>query len=589
LTSSDGFALAGVCDLVESKARSMADEFDVGAVYTDVDAALADLDPQHVSVVTPPGARVPLVPTVLEAEPDSVVIEKPVANELTDVERIADSAERADTRVAVCHQTPWADELQALKSWIDDGRPGDVTRLVGSTKLGIAGQGTHFLHAMNWLLDDRPESVQGWVHDPSTLSTEAGLRGHVEPGDTSYELSYDGGARAFVHHGAHAPEVPGVEGDPLAYKLDVIGEDGRAEYVLGSHARGVFVDGVEAVDARSFDEDAYMTQALYDRLAAWVAGEVDGHPADLKSAVAVHRTIDAVLRSAIDHRPIDPRSHPPAVGASTVERVRERLSAERPIVVSSLLYGDRSRAETLDALSDLGVTDVDLWGTEFFVDHHFDPRAESVEAVRADLDERGLTVPVVSIYDQEPVPEKLAFAAELGADTAVMAGRTPERPDTWDPDQLREWLDLAADHDLTLAFENHTDQLETVDEMEALLEALDHPAAEICLAPSHLVACRGSLDAAITRLGDDIGVLYLWDMEPGVTADSVDDVWWDRPDSQVPGGGGAVEFERTLELAVTHAPDAHWVLCYHGTEGWDRDRIDESVARSFRYLERHRP
>jgi len=209
--------------------------------------------------------------------------------------------------------------------------------------------------------------------------------------------------------------------------------------------------------------------------------------------------------------------------------------------------------------------------------------------VAADLDARAIEAPVVSVYDDEPVVPKLELAAELGADSVVMGGRSPERPDQWDLEQTREWLDAAHERGLTLAFENHLDSLETVDEMESLLDELDHPAAGICLAPPHLHVAGGSVEDAITRLNDDIEVFYLWDTEPGVTRETAGEMWYDRADSQVPGGGGAVDFERALDLAVEYCPDTHWVLCCHGTGAWDQDRVEQWIARALRFLEARRP
>jgi predicted dehydrogenase/sugar phosphate isomerase/epimerase len=588
LAGSDPYDLVAVCDLDAERAEETASAFEVPGVYTDLDEALERESPAHVTVVTPPNARVPVVPDVLARAPDSLVVEKPVADDLGDVERIADAAVAVDTRVVVCHQTPWADELRALASWIEAGRLGEVTRLVGSTKLGTAAQGTHFVHAANWLLGSRPERVHGWANGSAGLAPAPG--GHAEPDDAMYQLTYPDDTRAFVHQGASAPDVPEqADTAPLEYKLDVVGTGGRAEYVLGHHARGVFADGTERVDARPFDEDAYMTRGLYDRLDALLRGDAADHPADLESAVAVHRTLDAALRSAIEGRPIRTDERPPAVGTPTTRRLRWRLAARTPVCVSSLLYGERPRGEVLDALAALGVHHVDLWSTEPFVDHHVDPTTESVEAVASDLDARAVRTPVVSVYDDPPVEQKLRYAAALGADTVVMGGRTPDRPDTWAPDRLMPWLDLAADLGLTLAFENHLDTLETVAEMEALLDALDHPAAGICLAPPHLLLAGGHLEEALVRLSGDVEVLYLWDVEEGATRGSEGEAWHERADSQVPGGGGAVDVERTLDLAVTHCPEAHWVLCFHGTEGWDRERIDASVARALRVVEASRP
>jgi predicted dehydrogenase/sugar phosphate isomerase/epimerase len=573
---------------VEEKAKETASEFGIQSVYTDFEDAIESENPIHVSAIMPPDARIPVVPDILTYEPASLVIEKPVANTLTDVQRIVDAATVVDTRVVVCHQKVFSDELQALESWIDENRLGDVTRLVGSTKLGIAGQGTHFVHAMNWLLDDTPERVHGWAHGPKGLNPEPG--GHAQPSNTLYELTYPDDTRAFVHQGETAPDIPEQASKPhLEYKLDVVGSNGRAEYILGHHAKGVFVDGQERIEARPFDENAYMTRELYAHLSAVLTGESDDHPSDLASAVTAHRTLDSALRSAIEGRPIDVEENPPMIGATTNERLRRQLSGRKPICVSSLLYGNRPRKEVLDSLSSLGAHHVDLWGTAAFVDYHANPETESIEDLKTDLNDHAIQTPVISVYDDEPVIPKLEYAAALGADTVVMAGRSPERPETWDQNQLIEWLDKAHNYGLRLAFENHIDTLETIAEMEALLDALDHSAASICLAPPHLHIAGGSIEEALARLKDNISVVYLWDMESGATREDAHHIWYERPDSQVPGGGGAVNFARVLELAVQYCPEAHWVLCYHGTEEWEHERIQQSISRSLRFVEKHRP
>lgn len=589
LTESDGFELVAVCDLDEERARETAEAHGVDAAYTDLHEAIAAESPAHVSVVTPPGVRPDVVEAVLEHGPDSLLMEKPVANTLPAVERVADAVAAAGTRATVCHQTVYADEVRAVAEWLDAGRLGDVRRLVGTTKHGLAGQGTHFVHMLDHLLGHRPDRVRGFAEGPDRLDPAAG-DGHAEPGDAVFELDYGDATRAFLHEGRHAPDEPAQAGTfSLEYRLDVVGTEGHAQFVLGDHARGVFADGTtESVAVRPFDEDAYATRALYEDAAAVLDGERDGHPSDLESAVWVHRALDAVSRSFLSGRAVAPVERPAPLGTTTNERLRRRLAADRPIAVSSLLYQDCSRTEALDELADLGASAVDLWSVSSFVDH-LSVGATDPETVRAELDARGLEVPVVSVYGDDPVEEKLAFAGALGADTVVTGGCMPERPETWEPDRLRRWLDVAAENDLTLAFENHLDTLETVGEMEALLDALDHPAAGVCLAPTHLHVAGGRAADAVARLGDAVEVLYLWDAEPGVTRETADEMWWERADSQVPGGGGAVDFERLLAAAVEHAPAAHWVLCYHGTEEWETDRTTQSVARSLRFLEPRRP
>ncbi|MFH5801431.1 TIM barrel protein [Haladaptatus sp. CMAA 1911] len=591
LADSDEFDFAAVCDHDVEQASATAEKYDVSAVYDDHVDALVEENPDHVTAVTAPSVRSSLLADILSHEPASLLFEKPVANTLDEVEDIAALAAESDTLVTVSHQKIYADEFRAIKGWIEEGEIGDLGKLIATTKGGLTGQGTHLIHALNWLVGARPNSIRAFAEGGIGLdpARNPSVPGHAEPEDTVIELSYPDSVRAFVHLGPSAPDVP-AQADTFWYEfeIDAVGSDGIVEAVLGDHAAIVSASGREHVDARGFDEDAYMTRSVYDDIDAVLGNDLERHPTDLASAVDVHRVVDAAMRAALDGRAVSFAEQPPAVGRPTPERLRRFLLSRQPISVSSLLYRDRPRKEAFEALADLGVTAVDMWTFSEFATH-LDPGTDSVSGVRAELDRYGLSVPTVTFFDQEPVEETLSFAAELGAETAVTFGRTPKRPNTWDRDTITRWLDHAADLGMTISFENHFDYMETVEETEAMLRALDHPAARVALSPPHLWHAGGQrAEEALARLGDEIEILYLWDTDPGTdAAGSVP--WWQRPDDQVPGGGGVVDFERLLDAAIEHAPEAHWTLCYHGTDGWSDDRITRSIARAMRTIESSRP
>lgn len=591
LAAVDGFALRALCDLDAERLAAVGENVGIAEQYVDLEDALAAVEPAHVTIATPPTARLPLVETAVDHGVESVVVEKPMANSYREVRRMREVADAADVHLAVGFQTLWAEEIRAIKDWIDDGSLGEVSRLVGTTKGGLGAQGCHFLHMLDWLLDGTPETVRAFADGPAGLDPGMNpwIHDHVEPETTVLELTYPGDRRVFCHFGATAPDEPAQAGSFwLEYRLDVIGTHGVARFVHGDHAHALFEDGTtEHVDARAFDEDGYMTAGYYDRLARALVDPDLEHPSRSAAATAAHRTMDAAMRSAERRRAIDGRIEPPSFGPDTTDRLRQRLQARTPVTVSTLMYESVDRETALASLADLGVESIDLWSVPMFADH-LDPQ-EDPDTVRGALEEHGLACPVVSIYDADPVEARLEAAAAVGADTVVMGGRTPDRPETWDPDRLAPWLDRAAELELTIAFENHLDTLETVDEMESLLDALDHEAAGICLAPTHLYLAGEDLETAITRLGTDVSVLYLWDMEPGAGRADADEVWWNRADSQVPGGGGAIDFRRSLALAVEHLPAIPWVMCWHGSEDWQRSRIDQAVARGIRHVEGRRP
>src|SRR5215204_6373682 len=78
LTASPRARVVGVCDLSPSLARYASERFGAGRPFTDYAAMLAEVKPDVVHVLTPPGTHVRLVGDCLRAGAH-VIVEKPVA------------------------------------------------------------------------------------------------------------------------------------------------------------------------------------------------------------------------------------------------------------------------------------------------------------------------------------------------------------------------------------------------------------------------------------------------------------------------------------------------------------------------------
>ncbi|WP_459194856.1 Gfo/Idh/MocA family protein [Halosimplex sp. J119] len=304
LHDSDRFEVTAVCDLDEGAARETAEQFGVPTVYTDLDEALDAEAPRHVTLVTPATVRRDVIADVLAHEPDSLLFEKPVAVTHDEVVEIADLVAESDARVTVCHQHVYGEELQALKRWIDEGKLGEVERLVGSTKGGLYEHGTHFIHAVNWLLGTDHAGVRAhaeWGEHPFD-----DWHADVEPSDALLEVKYPANRTATLHFGPDAPDVP-AQADTfwLEYRLDVVGTEGHGQFVLGSHASARYGDdGRDRVEVDGFDPDGRSTGRLYEILAECLSGEREDHPSDFASALAVHRVVEAALQSAEEDRAV---------------------------------------------------------------------------------------------------------------------------------------------------------------------------------------------------------------------------------------------------------------------------------------------
>jgi sugar phosphate isomerase/epimerase len=129
--------------------------------------------------------------------------------------------------------------------------------------------------------------------------------------------------------------------------------------------------------------------------------------------------------------------------------------------------------------------------------------------------------------------------------------------------------------------------------MVDFIEAVEyHPAAGICLAPTHLALYGETAEDAIQTLRDRIFAIYIWDAEVYTTLEQADlskeDNWWENGAAQTPGASD-IDFRSYLTAAVRYAPEALWALTWHGTYDWDIERIIGSLKQAANVIDKSRP
>lgn len=117
------FDLAVICDIDEARARSMANEFQVGRVVTSLDALCALDAIDVIDICTPPNLHIPQALQALAAG-KHVIVEKPLAASLHDADRLIDAEAASDRRVMPIFQYRFGHGLQKLKQLIAAGVPG---------------------------------------------------------------------------------------------------------------------------------------------------------------------------------------------------------------------------------------------------------------------------------------------------------------------------------------------------------------------------------------------------------------------------------------------------------------------------------
>src|SRR5690606_26821211 len=109
---------------------------------------------------------------------------------------------------------------------------------------------------------------------------------------------------------------------------------------------------------------------------------------------------------------------------SATRRLKAQMIVQRPIVASTLLYAHHPRRDAFRSIAEAGFEQVDLWMYPDIA-QHMDPETDALMDVRRDLDEFGLTVPIVSFHGAHPHEPRFRLAAELGARMIVRGGIDP--------------------------------------------------------------------------------------------------------------------------------------------------------------------
>jgi predicted dehydrogenase len=117
--------LAAVIDIDEAAARTMADKYDVGKVYTDVGQAAADPHLDAFIIGTPPNLHAEHV-EVLAGRGKHILCEKPMASTVEDCLRIIAACKRNDVKLQMAHMKRFMRGNQKVKAIVDSGMLGKV-------------------------------------------------------------------------------------------------------------------------------------------------------------------------------------------------------------------------------------------------------------------------------------------------------------------------------------------------------------------------------------------------------------------------------------------------------------------------------
>ena len=187
--------LLGV-DLDPDNLNAFGDKFEVAAEdrFLGTDLLYASVVPDVVSICTWPGLHAPMALEAMDKGVKGLIIEKPLALNVGEINAIRAKAEAVGAVVCVAHQRRMEPYFQTLKSVVASGKLGDSLRVdahVGGS-WDILSWTTHWFDMANFMFGAAPQSVLAGME----LGAKR-IYGHAAEGDSIIYAEYGEGREAF--------------------------------------------------------------------------------------------------------------------------------------------------------------------------------------------------------------------------------------------------------------------------------------------------------------------------------------------------------------------------------------------------------
>ncbi len=294
--------LEAVCDMDESRLRPFVEKHDIPRAYTDLHEMLETEKPDLLHIVTRPNnhLRVKLLTAAHEHNVPAVLIEKPLALDAGDFNAIVELGKKTKTKTAVNHQLRFHPKLLDLLRDVQEGKIGQVKFIDASSRLNLAGQGTHILNLVfHFNAGVRPDLVFGNVCGKSQYGSH-----HPAPDMSVAQINFPNGVRALLACGLNAQRTSDDERESRHKRIAVYGTEGFVHWQMDSWERKTIGGAYERGEKLYSDEDPLGQAAMTDAMFDWIEDDAKVHPNCLDNSLAETNTVLGLYASAIQGVPI---------------------------------------------------------------------------------------------------------------------------------------------------------------------------------------------------------------------------------------------------------------------------------------------
>ncbi|MBN1676266.1 MAG: Gfo/Idh/MocA family oxidoreductase [Kiritimatiellae bacterium] len=257
--------VVAIADINSEAAAARASTFGIPKTYTDYRAMLEAERPDLVSICTWMILHAEQAVAAAQAGAKGVLLEKPFAGSLAEVDRVLAAARENGTRVAIAHQHRFTGLNGAARRLVSEGALGTPTLCYRRSSGGLFNNASHAVDTLRYVLGE-PEAV--WAVGHVVRNTDRYERHDPIEDACAGIVAFAGGTRLILESDCPEPGLPGasaIHGTEGVLTLD------RKEGLRLLNGRN---GGWHTVPADTVPESG---QAQAAELIGWIEGKLESH------------------------------------------------------------------------------------------------------------------------------------------------------------------------------------------------------------------------------------------------------------------------------------------------------------------------
>jgi len=233
------------------------------------------------------------------AEPDMIWCEKPIASNVTDAAEMSQACTERGIELIINHSFRFTDKMLTLREHFRNGLLGEVRSISGLFRRELLRNSTHLIDTMLFLMDERAQSVSGYINDENdAVDALEGNKGVTDAG---------GGGHITLEDGTFATIDCTLARDISSMTLQFIGTEGKlylnnddGEWRYWNHTDGSHVEtdipGIDEEWDWSADYEQSFPNAT-EHLVNLLEGRVDNR----STGVEATRSLEIIIGFYLSH------------------------------------------------------------------------------------------------------------------------------------------------------------------------------------------------------------------------------------------------------------------------------------------------